>query len=454
MGEQVYRLDTKSMDFLTAFDGLPPCSSDAIVFPTMDAGDQLLKNTFGIDGQFVLPQTAVSQIPLHDMSAHSLPLPSFDAFLGETTSQDLVPLSQGIQPLNGKKRKNEENLQSNANETTKKKRTYKKRQPKVVEETEKETGEKKETEKKKRSYKPRKPKVVVESECPIESVSMEVVEEGKCESETSVTQDEVKEEKDEKKTTSSFVDLIDTQIDNNSSVLYSYCSQLVKALIDDTSYRVAKSQPVLTQLKMDVFTSASAILKCSKKQKHHLEKMKSTLMTTWYPVSPQVMQMMTDKPVFSSKVIENFSKKKKEEEEKMMIEKQVEEMKCHSDGKKEKKKEENTQMIVKPTDPSKFAKKALYEAFSTLSAYTFTNVMTIESQQEFEESLEKLKVLSSAQWLQIVGVLTRLAKKKMNLFKDFQKSLISVKEMKDRVETHVAGEADEIPPFFKIKRKK
>ncbi|XP_068738666.1 DNA ligase 1-like [Montipora capricornis] len=417
----------------------------------MDAGDQLLKNTFGIDGQFSLPQTVVSQNPVQDIPA--LPLPSFDTFLGEQLTQNLVPLSQEIQPLNGKKRKNEEMLQPNVNETTKKKRTYKNKQSKVDEK--KETGEKKETEKRKRSYKPRKPKVVVEDECPIESVSIEVIEEGKCESETSVTQDEMKEEEeDEKKMTPSLVDLIDTQIENNSNLLYSYCSQLVKALIDDTRYRVAKSQPVLTQLKMDVFTSASSILKCSKKQKDHLEKMKSTLLTTWYPVSSQVMQMTTDKPVFSSKIIENLSRKKKEEEEKMILEKQVEEMDCHSNGKREKKKEENTQLIVKPTDPAKSAKKALYEAFCTLSSYSFTNVMTIEGQKDFDESLDKLKVLSSAQWLQIVGVLTRLAKKKMILFRDFQKSLISGKEMKDLIETHVAGEADEIPPFFKIKRKK
>lgn len=52
-------------------------------------------------------------------------------------------------------------------------------------------------------------------------------------------------------------------------------------------------------------------------------------------------------------------------------------------------------MIVKLIDLSKFVKKVLYEVFFILFVYMFINVMIIESQQEFEESLEKLKVLFS-----------------------------------------------------------
>ena len=319
MGEQVFRLDTMSMNFLTAFDHLPA------MLPTVDPGEELLRDTFEIDAGFLQHQTVESQIPTQGK------LPPFESFLPHQLSQNPVLLSQEIQPLNGEmtnKRKNEEEFHQNVNEIKKKKRPYKPRQPKVTGETET---------KKKRPYKPRKPKVV-EDVCPPKSTAVEVVEEvveeGKCGGESNVMQVEMEEEtikeqvekKEKKKTTPSLITLIDNQLENNSSLLLSYCSQLVRALIDDTSYRVSKSQPVLSQLKMDIFTTASSILKCSQKQKNYLEKMKSTLLTTLYPVSPEVMEMSTDKPVFSSKVIENLSRKKKVDEEREMVEKQIKEM--------------------------------------------------------------------------------------------------------------------------------
>ena len=318
MGEQVFHLDTMSMNFLTAFDHLPA------ILPTMDAGEELLRDTFQIDAGLLQHQTVESQIPTQER------LPPFESFLPQQLLQNPVLLSQEIQPLNGemtKKRKNEEEFHQNVNDI-KKKRPYKPRQPKVTGETDT---------KKKRSYKPRKPKVV-EDVCPPKSTTVEVVEEvveeGKCGGESNVMQVEMEEEtikeqvekKEKKKTTPSLITLIDNQLENNSSLLLSYCSQLVRALIDDTSYRVSKSQPVLSQLKMDVFTTASSILECSQKQKDYLEKMKSTLLTTLYPVSPEVMEMSTDKPMFSSKVIENLSRKKKVDEEREMVEKQIKEM--------------------------------------------------------------------------------------------------------------------------------
>ena len=329
MGEQVFRLDTMSMNFLTAFDHLPA------ILPTMDAGEELLRDTFQIDAGLLQHQTVESQIPTQER------LPPFESFLPQQLLQNPVLLSQEIQPLNGemtKKRKNEEEFHQNVNDI-KKKRPYKPRQPKVTGETDT---------KKKRSYKPRKPKVV-EDVCPPKSTAVEVVEEvveeGKCGGESNVMQVEMEEEtikeqvekKEKKKTTPSLITLIDNQLENNSSLLLSYCSQLVRALIDDTSYRVSKSQPVLSQLKMDVFTTASSILECSQKQNDYLEKMKSTLLTTLYPVSPEVMEMSTDKPVFSSKVIENLSRKKKVDEEREMVEKQIKEMdSTYPQGKKKK----------------------------------------------------------------------------------------------------------------------
>ena len=381
-----------------------------------------------------------------------------------------------FQPLNeellmSKKRKNEEELDESK---IKKKRVYKPRQPKVVGETET---------KKKRVYKPRKPKAV--SPPKPTTVEVEVVEEGNVESITreeeksistekgdqsnlteevdmeekkkevfplkSNNEDEKKKKKKKKKT--SLMTLIDNQIENNASVLFSHCSQLVRALIDDDNYHFSKNQPVLNQLKMDVFTSSSSILKCSQKQRKHLEKLKSTLLSTLYPVSPEIMEMPSDldKPLLSSKSIENFSRKKKEDEERMMKEKQIKEIDPDFQKKMIKKKEETE--IVKPADPAKTAKKALYEALLTLVSYSFTCVKMVDTQEEFNAILEETKVKSNSQWLQMVGVLTRLAKRKINLFRDFKSGNITAEQMKGLIEVHVAGEISEIPSCLKMNKK-
>ena len=88
-----------------------------------------------------------------------------------------------------------------------------------------------------------------------------------------------------------------------------------------------------------------------------------------------------------------------------------------------------------------------------LASYPFTNVRMIDTQEDFDENLEKIKIENSSQWLQIVGVLTRLAKTKLKLFRDFKANSIDAKQMKNLIETHVAGEVTEIPSFFKINKK-
>ena len=100
-------------------------------------------------------------------------------------------------------------------------------------------------------------------------MEVEVIEEGNVESIT--REEEVEEEKktkeacslespiedevnegDEKKQKISLISLIDSQIENNTAVLFSHCSHLVRALVDDENFRFAKNQPVLNQLKLDI----------------------------------------------------------------------------------------------------------------------------------------------------------------------------------------------------------
>ena len=182
-----------------------------------------------------------------------------------------------------------------------------------------------------------------------------------------------------------------------------------------------------------MFTSSASILKHSKKQKKELENLKSILLSTLYPVSSEIMEMPSDidKPLFSSRSIENFSRKRKAAEERKMSEKQIKEM-CPSLEEKVSKKEEKE---IQPTDPTKNAKKALYEALLTVASFPFSGVKKVETR-----------------WLQMVGVLTRIAKKKFQVFKSYKAGNITHESMGESIEFQVVGEMNEIPLCFKDKK--
>ena len=69
MEERIFRLDAMSMNFLTAFDDLPP------MFPIADPCQELLKDTFGTAAESLQHQMVESQIPIQ-----GTPLPPFENF--------------------------------------------------------------------------------------------------------------------------------------------------------------------------------------------------------------------------------------------------------------------------------------------------------------------------------------------------------------------------------------
>ena len=139
-----------------------------------------------------------------------------------------------------------------------------------------------------------------------------------------VIEEKGKEVKREVKKTS-LIRSIEEEIVNSQSVLLSLTPSLLQSLHADETYKNGKNQPVLNDLKTEIYVRSASILKHGQKQIKVLDKLKEKLLLSPYPVYPEIMDLPDDKYLpLSSKCIENGFRKRKEEEERIMFEKERE----------------------------------------------------------------------------------------------------------------------------------
>ena len=256
-----------------------------------------------------------------------------------------------------------------------------------------------------------------------------------------VIEEKGKEVKREVKKTS-LIRSIEEEIVNSQSVLLSLTSSLLQSLQADETYKNGKNQPVLNDLKTEIYVRSASILKHGQKQIKVLDKLKEKLLLSPYPVCPEIMDLSDDKYLpLSSKCIENGFRKQKKEEERMMFEKERESL---SNFLFLFKKEENEEKkLIEPPNPSQKAKESLFEALVELSSHQFSGIKK-RNYEDFERMMSDLKKSNQSEWL-----LTRLAKKRYDLFQLYKKKKMTQIEMEEAIDIHVIGELKEIPSCLK-----
>ena len=158
-------------------------------------------------------------------------------------------------------------------------------------------------------------------------------------------------------------ELLEEAIENQQAFSFSLSSSLLQSLLNDDFYRNQKNQPLLNELKADVFTTMAAIVKYSQKQNEAVNKLKQKFLTTLYPISDNVMKLPNaDVKPLSSRVIENGVKKQKMEEEKQRKHK---ERRMFSPFLISLKRNETKTAyeIVEPSNPTKKASKVCMKLF-------------------------------------------------------------------------------------------